>query len=259
MEFEYREITKDEFDEFIDLQAIVGGLPPRDTMSPITLSVMSVKDPRVGWLSGAFHDGRMIGFINAFATTRPGTVFGHMLGVLPEYRDASVGHDLLLFSFEQYKKSDMRKVCWTYEPLESRNSHLYLNKLGGRIISYFKGHYRLDTGLHHGMPQDRFLIEFDMYNDAGRPRGQKTIEEALANFPLADQASLPQVEAVLVEIPGNLREIQARDETKMLDWRMRTRGIFDEYINTRGLQAVELFSDRADDQRRSFILLKRMP
>lgn len=259
MEFEYREIAKDEFDEFIELQAVVGGLPPRDTMSPITFSAMSIKDPRVGWLSGAFHKGRMVGFINAFATARPGTVFGHMLGVLPEYRDFRVGQNLLRFSFEQYKKSHMQKVCWTYEPLESRNSHLYLNNLGGRIITYFKDHYRLDSGLHHGMPQDRFLIEFDMDNDAGRPRGQKTSEQALDDFPLASQDSLPRVRAVLVEIPGNLREIQNRDETEMLEWRMRTREVFDEYINNRGLQAVELFSNKADGQRRSYILLKRMP
>ncbi len=128
MEFEYREIDKHEIDEFIELQAIVGGLPPRDTMSPITLGAMSMKDPRVGWLNGAFHKG-----------------------------------------------------------------------------------------------------------------------------------SLPRVEAVLVEIPGNLREIQARDEAEMLGWRMGTREVFDEYINNRGLQAVELFSYKVDGRRRSYILLKRMP
>ncbi len=98
-----------------------------------------------------------------------------------------------------------------------------------------------------------------MDNDAGRPRGQKTCEQALEDFPLASQGSLPQAEAVLVEIPGNLREIQNRNETEMLEWRMRTRVVFDEYINNRGLQVVELFSSKVDGQRRSYLLLKRVP
>jgi predicted GNAT superfamily acetyltransferase len=81
---------------------------------------MSIKSPRFGWLLSAFHKKKMVAFVVAFATAEPYTVFGHMLGVLPEYRDSKVGFTLLKRSFESYKESGMKKVCWTYEPLESR-------------------------------------------------------------------------------------------------------------------------------------------
>ena len=92
MELEIRNLhSPEEMEELIRLQAIVGGLPPKDTMSPITLTALSMEKPRTGWVMGAFLQGRMVGFNLVMATTEPNLAYGHMLGVLPEYRDAGRG------------------------------------------------------------------------------------------------------------------------------------------------------------------------
>ncbi|MBI4775479.1 MAG: hypothetical protein HY788_15120 [Deltaproteobacteria bacterium] len=55
MDFEIRELSRpDELEDVIKLQAVVGGLPPKDTMSPITLRVLTSDRPRTGWVSGAY-------------------------------------------------------------------------------------------------------------------------------------------------------------------------------------------------------------
>ena len=258
MEFEFRELsTPDDLEELISLQAIVGGLPPKDTMSPITLTAMTIKHPRVGWVLGAFHDEEMVAFSTGFATAEPHTAFGHMLGVLNEYRNSKVGFRLLQFGHDLYKKSGIQRVCWTFEPLESPNAHLYLNNMGGRCIRYLKAHYYLDVGLHHGMPQDRFLIELDLYHNHDRGPEPDSVQQALDRYPVAAENEMVSAEAVLVEIPGNLRLLQDRDPAAALAWRMSTRVIFEEYLNNRGMAAVKLFSDIEDGRRRSYLLLRR--
>jgi hypothetical protein len=46
VEFEIRELRHpDELKDVVGLQALVGGLPPEDTMSPITLTALSMNRP----------------------------------------------------------------------------------------------------------------------------------------------------------------------------------------------------------------------
>ena len=49
VEYDIRELSQpDELKDVIKLQAIVGGLPPEDTMSPITLTALSMDRARTG-------------------------------------------------------------------------------------------------------------------------------------------------------------------------------------------------------------------
>jgi hypothetical protein len=61
-----------------------------------------------------------------------------------------------------------------------------------------------------------------------------------------------------VEIPGDLRGLQAQDASAALKWRVDTRTIFEEYINQRGMIGVRFFSGLDGDRRRSFYLLRRI-
>ena len=257
MGFEIREIdSREDLDELIKLQTKVGGLPPRDTMSPITLSTLAMKKPRVGWVVGAFHEGKMVGFIIALGTATPGLVFGHMLGVLKEHRDSGLGAQLLKFNFEQEKQSGMDRICWTYEPLESRNAHVYITDMGGRVVGYLPDHFHLDSGIHHGLPQDRMLVEVDLYKDRNTVGESMSWLQALETYPLAAGDNMPADQAVLVEIPGDLRRLQAENTAAALKWRMDTRVIFDEYINNRGMIGDEFFTGMENDKRRSLYLLR---
>ena len=258
MAFEIRELSHpDELKEVIKLQAMVGGLPPRDTMSPITLTALTMDRPRVGWVLGAFHDQKMISFIISLATAEPGAAYGHMLGVLKEYRDSSVGLQMLQRNFELFRQSGIFRVYTTFEPLESRNAYIYLNKLGGRGIAYKKAHYFIDSDLHRGMPQDRFLVELDLEYDPAQGRESASLEDVLDRYPIVSLGCMPEAQAVLVEIPGDLHRLQAEDSASALAWRMNTRAVFQEYMENRGMVAKEFSSDVLDGKRRSFYRLCR--
>ena len=80
--------------------------------------------------------------------------------------------------------------------MEAKNAHLYLNKLGGRCVRYIEEYYYLHSGLHAGLPQDRFIIEVNV--DAVGPRGPhvKDLEEALVSYPVARPDNLPDFRGV---------------------------------------------------------------
>ena len=258
MEFEIRELkTPKELEEFIELQAIIGGLPPKDTMSPITLSAMTMDYPKVGWVMGAYAEGKMVSFIVGMPSAEPGIVFGHMLGVLKEYRNSGVGSQILRRAHQLYQQYGFNRDCWTFEPLESPNAHIYVHMMGGRCIRYKVEHYYIHEGLHQGMPQDRFLIEKRLDREYVPDPNQLPIPELLEKYHLATTESMPDLETVLVEIPGQLRRLQKDDPAAALDWRMKTRKIFMEYINERGYVAHDFFSGVVDGTRRSFYMLSR--
>jgi len=168
VEFEIRKLRHpDELKDVIKLQAMVGGLPPGDTMSPITLTALTIDPPCVGWVLGAFHDQKMISFIISFATAEPDAAYGHMLGVLQEYQNSSVGLQMLQRTFELFRKDGISRCYTTFEPLESRNAYIYLNRLGGRGIAYKEAHYYIDSGLR-ACPRTGFWWHW-MW-DTNRPR-----------------------------------------------------------------------------------------
>ncbi len=258
VEYDIRELSQpDELKDVIKLQAIVGGLPPEDTMSPITLTALSMDRARTGWLLGAYHEQKMISFIISLATVEADAAYGHMLGVLPEYRDGSVGLQMLQRNYELFRRDGISRCYTTYEPLESRNAYIYLNKLGGRGVAYKKAHYYIDSGLHQGMPQDRFLVEMDVGYDLNQARESMSLTEVLARYPIATPEEMPDAQNVLVEIPAAIHPLQDKDPDLALAWRMKTRMVFEEYLDNRGLVAEEFLSDVIDGKRRSFYLLSR--
>jgi predicted GNAT superfamily acetyltransferase len=90
----------------------------------------------------------MISFLIAFGTAEPDAALGHMVGVHPDYRNSSVGLQILRRNFEQFERDGIRRCYTTFEPLESRNAHIYINRFGGRGVAYKKAHYYIDSGLH---------------------------------------------------------------------------------------------------------------
>ena len=227
-------------------------------MSPITLSALTMKRPRVGWVLGAFHGQKMISFVISLATAEPDAAYGHMLGVLPEYQNGSVGLQMLQHNFELFRRDGILRCYTTYEPLESRNAYIYINKMGGRGIVYKKAHYYIDSGLHHGMPQDRLLVDLDVNYDLSQSREAASLQEAMNRYPIVTSESMPEAEAVLVEIPGDVHRLLDKDPAAALVWRMNTRTLFEEYLDNRGMVVEEFLSDVSDGKRRSFYLLCRL-
>jgi predicted GNAT superfamily acetyltransferase len=116
-----------------------------------------------GQILGAFDGDTMVGFTKAYAGLHDQTPYlhSHMTGVLPSHRDRHIGRQLKLFQREDALRRDIRRIEWTFDPLETKNAHFNLNRLGAISRRYIANFYGITTSpLHRGMPTDRLLVEW---------------------------------------------------------------------------------------------------
>jgi len=154
--------TLPDFHRCVEIQRAVWGESDLET-EPYTTFV--VVNQTGGQVLGAFDGPTMVGFTMALVGVR-GTapyLHSHMTGVLPEYRDRKIGRSLKLFQREEALSRDIRLIEWTFDPLETRNAHFNLNRLGAIVRTYIPNFYGVTTSpLHRNLPTDRLLAEWHL-------------------------------------------------------------------------------------------------
>jgi predicted GNAT superfamily acetyltransferase len=136
-----------EFHRCVEIAREVWGDSELDTEPYITFVIA---DHTGGQVLGAFDGDTMIGFTKAVVGIRNASPYlhSHMTGVLPSHRDRRVGRLLKLFQLD---------------PLETKNAHFNLNRLGAISRHYIPDFYGVTTSpLHRGMPTDRLLVEWHL-------------------------------------------------------------------------------------------------
>src|SRR2546430_9685149 len=84
-----------------------------------------------------------------------------MTGVLSDYRDRGVGRMLKLYQRDEALSRGIRLIQWTFDPLELRNAHFNLNRLGAICREYLPNLYGVTTSpLHRRLATDRLLVEW---------------------------------------------------------------------------------------------------
>ncbi len=210
-----------------------------------------------GLLLGAFVEGRLAGFVLGFLavdTASPERVAmarlkhcSHMLGVHPDYRDQGIGLALKLAQRRQLLAQGVRLATWTYDPLQSRNAHLNVRRLGALCRRYISNAYgEMRDELNQGLPSDRFEVEWWVTSSRVETRVEGTRPPLdLANFLAAgaekinpaslDKADLPRPSQtpaslngnlLLVEIPPDFDRVKQEDIDLAYQWRRHTREIF---------------------------------
>jgi len=150
----------EEFQKCVELQKEIWGEADLE-VEPATLFVVASETG--GQVLGAFDGERLVGFTLAIVGFLEGRVFlhSHMTGVLEEYRDRGVGRALKLFQREDALGRGIRLVVWTFDPLETRNGHFNLNRLGAISRKYLPNLYGVTSSpLHWGLPTDRLWVEW---------------------------------------------------------------------------------------------------
>jgi predicted GNAT superfamily acetyltransferase len=106
----------------------------------------------------------MIAFCFAIPGIKPDGrpyLHSHMLGVLPEYRNAQVGRRLKLRQREDALARGIALIEWTFDPLELKNAFLNIERLGAIVRIYKENQYGGTTSpLHGGLPTDRCIAEW---------------------------------------------------------------------------------------------------
>ena len=208
-----------------------------------------------GVLMGAFEDDTLVGFVFGFLGFKPTSVgmglwhCSHMAGVHPDYRDAGLGFKLKRAQWQMVRQQGLDRITWTYDPLQSRNAKLNIEKLGAVCNTYYPNYYgEMRDQLNMGLPTDRFQVDWwinsarvkrrlsksprkklDLahYLSAGTARLNETeINDAGIITPRLSNISISSAPLLLLEIPTDFQLIKTADPILALEWRMHTRTIF---------------------------------
>jgi predicted GNAT superfamily acetyltransferase len=202
-----------EFQRCVALQREIWGEEDLE-VEPATLFV--VAEETGGQVLGAFDGERLVGYTLAVVGFRDGTVFlhSHMTGVHGDYRDRGVGRALKLLQREEALGRGIRLIVWTFDPLEIRNAHFNLNRLGAIARKYLPNLYGLTTSpLHLGLPTDRLWAEWQL--DSGRVVAA-----------VSDLAKEPEDAPATIELPAELDRWKQSDTAAVAKVQARVREEF---------------------------------
>ncbi len=192
-----------EFERCVELQRSVWGGADIDVV-PLPLFVVAAETG--GEVLGAFDGSRMIGFTMALAGVRDGKPFlhSHMTAVLEEYRNRGVGRQLKYFQREEALGRGIGLVEWTFDPLEIKNAHFNLMRLGAIARRFLPNCYGVTTSpLHRGLPTDRLVAEWWL----GSPR----VAAAVAGSPPAPRGGGRGKELARIHVPAKVAAFKSSD------------------------------------------------
>ena len=158
---EIRTLTElSEFDLCVEIETAVWGYDPAD-MIPRRMFLLASRIG--GQVMGAFAGGTMAGFAMALPGYRHGHPYlhSHMVGVLPEFRNLGLGRKLKLAQREDALARGFELMEWTFDPLEIKNAHLNIARLGAIVRRYKRNFYGPSSSpLQGGLPTDRVYAEW---------------------------------------------------------------------------------------------------
>jgi predicted GNAT superfamily acetyltransferase len=117
---------------------------------------------------GAFADDQLVGYsyaVPGFDGAKP-FLLSCGLAVRRAYGSRGIGESLKLAQAEHAREAGYDLVRWTTNSLASLPLHLYLSKLGGRLVAYHEDMY---AGFRESVFLDEVEIEWDLRRVA-RPR-----------------------------------------------------------------------------------------
>jgi len=241
MDYEYiRPINNiNELNELMIFQKEVWGLEDIDVVpSSIFKSVTGLTGPN-GIVLGYFIENKITGYLLSLPTSNPREVLGCMLAVSKNHQHKGIGYKLNLELRKIMLANGVEKVFWTFDPLESVNAHLYLRKLGGIITRYYIDYYgSIHSTIHKGLSTDRVKVEWnikDLYIEQRIGKGVKSDNHY--------QNISEYVREKYVEIPLNIQSLKEDNIEKAMEWRIKTRKLFENIIEDQKLIGYDFVFD----------------
>jgi predicted GNAT superfamily acetyltransferase len=187
----------EELSACVQLQVEVWGYGDRDVV-PRRVFIVSKKIG--GQVMGAFDTSlpgaspegdpeNLVGFAMALPGITQGKPYLHsyMLAVNPEYRNRGIGRRLKLFQRDEALGRGIRRMEWTFDPLEIKNSFLNVAKLGAIVRRYAPNFYGVSSSRLHGqVPTDRLYAEWWLDSDwvtstlGAKPKTVPAVEQEIS-------------------------------------------------------------------------------
>ena len=227
----------------------------------VAVAILKVSQRLGGIASGAYDEnGDLAGFVYGMTGVENGEVihWSDMLAVRPGLQNTGLGARLKAYQREMLLEQGITRMHWTFDPLESKNAHLNLNKLGAVVREYVQDMYgQTDSPLHQGIGTDRFVPTWTMDServlqrlvegrsgpevggDEGAVAAFTTVEEGGLLLPGESDLSL-EADRILTPIPSSIQELKAESLEAAVRWRHATRAVLSCYLD-RGYEVRELY------------------
>ena len=206
-----------EYHACVELQREIWGEAELE-IEPVTMFV--VASITGGQVLGAFDGEKLVGYTLAVVGWRQNGVYlhSHQTGVSAAYRDRGVGRMLKLLQRDEALGRGIRLVEWTFDPLELKNAHFNLNRLGAICRRYIPNLYGVTTSpLHRGIATDRLVAEWRLDS----PRVVAAINELAPSVAEAPAA---------IEVPKELEEWKHSDAKRVEAVQTRVREEFTKWF-----------------------------
>lgn len=244
-------------------------------MSAIPIHQTVTASKNGGIMLGAFDKEQLVGFSYGFTGFSNNQTYlcSHMLGIHPDYQDQGIGAKLKEEQKKAASEMGYELVIWTFDPLESRNAYLNLNKLRGISSTYIENCYgEMEDGLNKGLPTDRFKIDWwinsehvansESLNDILATKGIALCNWEIASngFPVLEELNIDYSqfltidEPILVPVPANIQDLKKTDGELAKDWRYKTREIFQNLFHA-GFAVAAL--QKSDNEQVHYYVLKK--
>jgi predicted GNAT superfamily acetyltransferase len=217
-EIQIRECTTiEEFDSCVALQKEAFGLPDLE-ISPRRHLIVTRQAG--GWTLAAFAGDRMIGFVHHLAAVRPDNViygYSHMMAVAKDYQNKGIGARLKWAQRDKALSEGRTFIKWTWDPMQARNAHFNLNRLGVTVDTYDENYYGTDyfadptqdAADRPGLQSDRLFARWDLNSPRVVAFGAGLKHEIEAQ-PVASVAIPAEWSALVKRDPQRARDVQAR-------------------------------------------------
>jgi chorismate synthase len=230
-----------EMREVETLQKVVWGCEDLDVV-PATMLIASREVGAV--LVGAYDGPSLVGFVYGFPAyeNRELVHHSHMLAVLPAYRNFHLGYKLKLAQRDRVQAQGIKRITWTFDPLQSLNAYFNFRKLGVVADAYKINFYGETTSSFlHQIGTDRLWVTWLVDSQWVNERLQSD------DLPKHSQVELDQIPALVrvsnseplgyeskgfgepliaIEVPGDINALQHQQSNLALRWREATRWAF---------------------------------
>jgi predicted GNAT superfamily acetyltransferase len=277
-EFQFRRLQKPE--EFRAAEEVARGSGLAEEPPPTPL-LREIQD-NGGLVVGAFAEIYLAGFSAGFLGWDGTKLYHHsyQTAVRPEYQNHRLGYRLKLWQREEMLRQGLDEIRWTFDPLLSRNAHLFVRRLGATpekyLVHYF-GH--IVRSEREEVESDRILLRWRLSEpdvaarlEPSAPPSDRAADERrfAASTPVVetetDEHGLrvpsavqePSADSAHLEVPFDLALIREHSPGSLRAWRHATRDAFRAAFDT-GYLVDDFAVVSPDHERRSVYFLRKRP
>jgi predicted GNAT superfamily acetyltransferase len=152
-----------------------------------------------------------------------------MMAVDPEFQNKGVGARLKWRQRERAIQEGRNFIKWTWDPMQARNAHFNLNRLGVTVSNYAVNFYGTDYPTSPALQDvERAGIDSDRLFASWQLESPRVI--ALASGGYATVEPVREKPAVTIEVPSNWSKLCREDAAQARQEQLRVRAEFQQAL-----------------------------